>query len=317
MAPATAALTSFTRFSSDGTGSGVTTGARGFGPSVARSFKLEALPISRMPPPGFVSLMFPSLILLDATPPGRASMVEPRDNVAMETGSESPERPVRWHTGYEHFPDGFFDRSDETDDGFFYLQPRLVTHIDEGAIAAVGRLYERMGIDGRVLDLMGSWISHFSTPPKDLTVLGMNAEELDANPAATSTVVQDLNINPELPFATDTFDDAVCCVSVDYLAQPLEVFEELSRVLRPGGRFVCTFSNRCFPTKAIRGWHVTDDTGHAEIISQYFRQAGSWSAGPTTEVLVPPGFGGDPLYAVWAIAGAPGAILEQTFRRIG
>ena len=83
------------------------------------------------------------------------------------------------------FPDGFFAREDETDDAGFYALPRLVTHIDDDAIAAVGLLYEELGVNGDVLDLMSSWVSHFRTPPRHLRVLGMNARELDANPAAT------------------------------------------------------------------------------------------------------------------------------------
>lgn len=218
----------------------------------------------------------------------------------MEIEGDAATGPVRGHAGYASFPDGFFDRTDETDDRFFYAQPRLVNHIDDQAIAAVGELYDRLGVDGAVLDLMSSWISHFLTPPQELTVLGLNADELDANPAADRTVVQDLNVTPQLPFDTDAFDHAVCCVSVDYLTQPLEVFEEVARVVRPGGRFVCTFSNRCFPTKAIRGWHVTDDNGHAQIVAAYFERAGSWATAPVVEVVIPPGFGPDPLLAVHA-----------------
>jgi len=40
-------------------------------------------------------------------------------------------------------------------------------------------------------------------------------------------------------------------VSVDYLIRPLEIFKEVNRVLRPGGKFILSQSNRCFPTKAI------------------------------------------------------------------
>ncbi len=70
------------------------------------------------------------------------------------------------------FPERFFDRADETDDGAFYAFPRLVTHIDDAAIAAVGELYRELEIDGDVLDLMSSWVSHFAAPPRHLRVLG-------------------------------------------------------------------------------------------------------------------------------------------------
>ena len=63
----------------------------------------------------------------------------------------------------------------------------------------------------------------------------MNAAELAANPALAEHVVHDLNVDPALPFADASFDDVTCCVSVDYLVRPVEVFGEVARVLRPGG----------------------------------------------------------------------------------
>ena len=184
------------------------------------------------------------------------------------------------------FPPGFFERSDGSPDDVFYAWPRLVTHIDDGAIAAVGALYEDLGVGGSVLDLMASWVSHFRRPPDRLTVLGLNADELTANPDAAETVVHDLNVDPRLPFPDRSFDAAVCCVSVDYLVRPVDVFTDVARVLRPGAPFVCTFSNRCFPTKAIRGWLQTDDDGHCAIVERYFRLAPGWSD-PRTERRTP------------------------------
>jgi SAM-dependent methyltransferase len=197
------------------------------------------------------------------------------------------------------FPPWFFDRADPTPDASFYSWPRLVTHIDDGAIAAVGALYEELGIDGDVLDLMGSWVSHFRHTPSRLTVLGMNAEELAANPMAAATVVHDLNADPVLPFDDGSFDAAVCCVSVDYLLRPVEVFAEVARVVRAGGTFVCTFSNRCFPTKAVRGWLSATDDERCGIVRSYFELAGGWDE-PHASRRTPPGLRGDPLWAVWA-----------------
>jgi SAM-dependent methyltransferase len=197
------------------------------------------------------------------------------------------------------FPPRFFERADPLADAVFYSWPRLVTHIDDDAIAAVGALYDELGVVGEVLDLMGSWVSHFRTRPAHLTVLGMNAEELDANPSASVTVVHDLNAEPRLPFPDASFDAAVCCVSVDYLTRPVDVFSDVARVVRPGGLFVCTFSNRCFPTKAIRGWLQASDDQHCAIVSRYFELAAGWGQ-PHGERRTPPGHRGDPLFAVWA-----------------
>ncbi|WP_300007575.1 methyltransferase domain-containing protein [Pseudonocardia sp.] len=196
------------------------------------------------------------------------------------------------------FPPGFFDRSDPSPDTAFYAPPRFVTHIDDRAIAAVGALYAELGLDGDVLDLCASWVSHFTAAPRRLVGLGMNADELAANPMLASHVVRDLNADPTLPFDDAGFDDAVCCVSVDYLVDPVAVFGEVARVLRPGGRFVVTFSNRCFPTKAIRGWLAADDEGRLQIVNAFFVVSGGFGQ-VRGGLRTPPGRG-DPLYAVWA-----------------
>jgi SAM-dependent methyltransferase len=205
------------------------------------------------------------------------------------------------------YPDWFFDRDDPSPDTRFYQPVRLVTHIDDGAIAAVGRLYQELGVDGsapqprRVLDLMSSWVSHLLTPPAELVALGLTAAELDANPMATRRVVQDLNRDPRLPFADATFDAVLCCVSIDYLTRPVEVLTEAARVLRPGAPVVLTFSNRCFPTKAIHGWLATDDAGRGAIVVDYLRRAGGFGE-PELSLRTPAGrsYRGDPLYAVVA-----------------
>jgi len=200
---------------------------------------------------------------------------------------------------YDGFPAGFFDRADEQPDAAFYAPPRLVTHIDDGAIAAVGALYDELGLVGGVLDLCSSWVSHFRTAPAHLLALGMNEAELSRNPQAAEWLVHDLNTNPMLPFPDASFDAVTCCVSVDYLVRPLEVFDEAARVLRAGAPFVCTFSNRCFPTKAIRGWLAADDDAHLEIVSEYFHRSDGWDA-VVAQRRTPIDHRGDPLLAVWS-----------------
>ena len=194
------------------------------------------------------------------------------------------------------FPPGFFSRTDESDDAVFYRPDRLVTHIDAGAIAAVGALYEELGLSGSVLDVMSSWISHFVTRPKELVVLGMNRNELAANAMADQRVVHDLNLDPQLPFPDDRFDALTCCVSVDYLVRPIDVLRDAARVVRGGGPVICTMSNRCFPTKVIRGWLAINEASRCEIVSEYFRLAGLQEI--SVSLRTPPNSFGDPLYAV-------------------
>ena len=147
---------------------------------------------------------------------------------------------------------------------------------------------------------MSSWRSHL---PEDLRLrevvgLGMNAEEMAENPQLTRSIVHDVNRDARLPFTDEEFDGAVCAVSIQYLTDPLSVFREVRRVLRPGAPFVVSFSNRCFPTKAVAVWLGTSDRQHVELVCAYFRAAGGWS--DVTEEDRSPGDLGDPLYAVWA-----------------
>ena len=201
-------------------------------------------------------------------------------------------------TDLPELPPGAFARVDEGDDGAFYAPARLVTHIDDGAIGALGDFYARVLPSGGVLlDLMSSWVSHL---PDDLAVTelvghGMNAAELAANPRLTESFVQDLNRDPVLPLVDARFDGAMCCVSVQYLQQPVEVFAEVRRVLKPGAPFVVSFSNRCFPTKAVAIWRALDLNGHASLVHLYLQRAGF------TDVAVRPladGRYSDPLIAL-------------------
>ena len=203
----------------------------------------------------------------------------------------------------EVFPPGFFERSDPSPDPTFYSWPRLVTHIDDGAIAAVGELYEELGIDGTVLDLMGSWVSHFRTTPAHLTVLGMNAEELAANPQAAATVLHDLNADPVLPFADETFDAAVCCVSVDYLPARWKC-SPTSGACCARARRSCARSRIGASRPRRSGAGCTPTTSSTARSSRRTSRSQpalgpGWSRA-VAQRRTPPGHRGDPLYAVWA-----------------
>jgi ubiquinone/menaquinone biosynthesis C-methylase UbiE len=153
-----------------------------------------------------------------------------------------------------------------------------------------------------LLDLMSSWRTHL--PPElaestelEVAGLGMNAEEMDENPQLARYVVHDLNRDPRLPFPDAAFDGAMCAVSVQYLTKPIEVFAEMARVLKPGAPFLTSFSNRCFPTKAVAIWRRTDDEQHLGLVGSYFQLAGGWSDLQARGFTQP---SGDPLYVVWA-----------------
>jgi SAM-dependent methyltransferase len=203
----------------------------------------------------------------------------------------------------ETYPAAYFERQDPTDDARFYDFPRKVVHIDDGAIAALGQAYaELLPRSGLLLDLMSSWRSHLppeleGAPGLEVVGLGMNAEEMADNPALERFVVHDLNREPRLPFQAGVFDGAMCAVSVQYLTRPIEVFAEVARVLRPGAPFLISFSNRCFPTKAVAVWLAGDDQQHLALVGSYFQLAGGWTDLQARGFTQP---AGDPLFVVWA-----------------
>ena len=206
-------------------------------------------------------------------------------------------------------------RIDERPDDTFYLQPRLVQHLDSSARREIARNYGRLLPAGaRVLDLMGSWDSHL---PDDLalgglTVLGLNEEELRHNHRADDIRVHDLNAVPELPFADTAFDAVICTASIEYLTKPYAVVAEIRRILRPGGLVAMAFSNRWFPPKVIRIWSELHEFERLGLVTDLLAANGGFSGlstlsrrglprpedDPHQELMH-----SDPVYMVWGQAG--------------
>ncbi len=196
-----------------------------------------------------------------------------------------------------------FDRIDDTDDTRFYAVDRKVVHLEVGAIDALRRFYAATLPSGAVLDLMSSWRSHLPDGLGPVTGLGMNAAEMADNPQLDDFVVHDLNQEPRVPFRDDSFDAVVCAVSVQYLTRPIEVFSDVHRVLRPNGSLIVSFSNRCFPTKAVAIWRASGSDGHLRLVREYFERSGFRDV--VDEERPSPD---DPLFVVWGRA--PDAVSD-------
>ena len=199
------------------------------------------------------------------------------------------------------YPEESFQREDDSDDRLFYSNPRLVVHIDDQAISTVSRIFQSFIPAGStVLDLMSSWRSHWPKghPKERLVGLGLNAQEMGDNPDLDEYVVHNVNLEPTLPFDDESFDGVVITVSAQYLTSPVEIFQEVGRILRPGGVFIVAFSNRMFPTKAVRIWRMSSDEGRMDIVSSYMESAGNLEnirGGLANSEESPPA---DPLFAV-------------------
>jgi len=231
----------------------------------------------------------------------------------METLTSGPGMQARWHMQQtDYFSDGAFGRDDDQPDANFYRNPRYVHHIDDTAREMVRNTYGRFLTDGmQVLDLMSSWQSHI---PANLHLgrlvgLGLNENELNRNSQLSDFRVHDLNANATLPFESNIFDAVVNTASVEYLTEPLAVFREVLRILRPDGYFIVTFSNRWFPTKAIKIWQDLHEFERTGLVMEYFLRAGGFKdlqtysirglPRPRDDKYFPELLYSDPVYAVW------------------
>lgn len=199
-------------------------------------------------------------------------------DVARLLTTRGPGMQARWRGQPTDFwSGGACEREDPAPDHEFYAGVRLVHHLDATARARIAELYATLIAPGaRVLDLMSSWASHLDRlrQPDSVIGLGMNHEELAANPLLGQALVHDLNQQPAIPLPSASVDAVVCTASVEYLTQPEAVFASVREVLRPGGVFVVTFSDRCFPTKAIAVWGQLYDFERMGLVLDLFLRAG-------------------------------------------
>ncbi len=249
------------------------------------------------------------------------SLVKPYDRggecaMLIECLADGPGMQVRGNGRPTDFLEAdAFSREDEAGDGHFYQNPRFVNHIDEKAIDIISGLYGSfMEPEMDVLDLMSAWRSHVpeNAGLKSLVGLGMNAAEMADNPQLTDYRVHDLNADPKLPFADNSFDLVICTVSVEYLIRPDDVFNDVARVLRPGGAFVVTFSNRWFPPKVIKVWPRLHEFERMGLVLEYFIRSEKFAGlntfssrgwpRPETDKYYPQFLKSDPVYAVWGRA---------------
>ncbi len=224
---------------------------------------------------------------------------------------------VGFQTRYQNTPTDFFSeepfgRLDWTDDTEFYRKPRLVTHIDAKAIEIITEFYGQLLKPGmKVLDLMTSWKSHIPNSQElaSVTGLGLNQEELENNQQLTARLIHDLNKTPRMPFDEGEFDAVICTVSVEYLTQPFEVFEEVARILHKEGYFIVTFSNRWFPPKVINIWPDIHEFERMGLVMEYFLKSGQYHnlstysmrnfPRPADDKYIHESISSDPVFAVY------------------
>jgi SAM-dependent methyltransferase len=211
----------------------------------------------------------------------------------------------------DYFAASDFVREDETPDPEFYRTMRFPDHLDSLALATVEDLFAQQIPKGsRILDLMAGAQSYLRAElePAAVTGLGLNEQDLQENPVLTERIIHDLNAVPLLPFNDNEFDVVVNTISVDYMTRPIEVFREVSRILKPNGLLIVVFSNRMFPPKAVNIWKSTIETDRVDLVKKYFSAAERFyfdgvfeSKGkprPKDDPYYSLGIPSDPIYAV-------------------
>ena len=147
---------------------------------------------------------------------------------------------------------------------------------------------------------MSIWRSHL---PESLRIkkpvgLGLNSTEMIENPQLDELKVHDLNSDPWLPFEDQSFDAALVTVSIQYMNRPIEVFNQVNRVLREGASFHVIYSNRMFSEKAVWIWRTLEDDKRAQLVGAYFAQSDGWEAIQATDISPALDIYSGPLYAV-------------------
>jgi SAM-dependent methyltransferase len=191
----------------------------------------------------------------------------------------------------------------------------MVENLDGVALHTAERVIGTLIVEPQpvILDLMASLDSHLpeSLAPGRVVGLGLNSVELEQNQALDARVVHDLNRDPTLPFDDETFDVVLNTVSVEYLTQPVEVFAEVARVLKPGGLHLVVLSNRMFPTKAVKIWSESTDRERVWLVEDYFTHvtdafdkpqifSSQGKVRPTDDPYADRGIPSDPVTAVYA-----------------
>lgn len=172
-----------------------------------------------------------------------------------------------------------FIRKIEDDDVVFYNAIDTIPVLDQAALEQLTHFYSKYLKDNStILDLMPGVDSHIPDNLENIDIIGLGLKEQDLkeNSALNQYTLHDLNKQPELPFDAQQFDAFVCSFSVEYMVQPVKVFQQIARILKPGGVLLVGFSDRFFEKKGIGLWDDLHTFERMGIILEYFRQAGEF-----------------------------------------
>ncbi len=199
---------------------------------------------------------------------------------------------------------------DESDDCYFYSNPRLVHHLDGPFRQRLTSLYQaEIPKDSVVLDLMSSWVSHLPSNVRYKKVIGhgLNEKELTTNKRLDSYWIQNLNTDFKLPLEDNSIDISLIVAGWQYLQYPEYISSELYRITNAKGKLIVSFSNRAFWDKSPKIWYEGDNRKHIEYVKSILSSQG-WSnirviyeKTPSNPIFNYLGITGDPFISVIAM----------------
>ena len=169
------------------------------------------------------------------------------------------------------------NKSDISDDGIFYQQPRFVHHLSDSFRNRLTSLYSEYLLNHHIiLDLMSSWVSHLPSNISYKKVIGhgMNEAELSSNERLDSFFVQNLNKKQNMPIEDSSVDVGLIVAGWQYLQYPEKVSLELSRVIKSDSLLIISFTNRAFWTKAPNIWTYSSEEKRIEYVTSVLTSNG-------------------------------------------
>mgnify|MGYP001439779602 FL=1 len=169
------------------------------------------------------------------------------------------------------------NKSDISDDGIFYQQPRFVHHLSDSFRNRLTSLYSEYLLNHHIiLDLMSSWVSHLPSNISYKKVIGhgMNEAELSSNERLDRFFVQNLNKKQNMPIEDSSVDVGLIVAGWQYLQYPEKVSLELSRVIKSDSLLIISFTNRAFWTKAPNIWTYSSEEKRIEYVTSVLTSNG-------------------------------------------
>ena len=169
------------------------------------------------------------------------------------------------------------NKSDISDDGIFYQQPRFVHHLSDSFRNRLTSLYSEYLLNHHIiLDLMSSWVSHLPSNISYKKVIGhgMNEAELSSNERLDRFFVQNLNKKQNMPIEDCSVDVGLIVAGWQYLQYPEKVSLELSRVIKSDSLLIISFTNRAFWTKAPNIWTYSSEEKRIEYVTSVLTSNG-------------------------------------------